>query len=53
MPARRTDAGELTLGDRVRAEVARLRGGEREPVLTSEQIDALDAIVAAELAKAG
>jgi trimethylamine--corrinoid protein Co-methyltransferase len=46
-------AGELTLGDRVRAEVARLRGGERQPVLTSAQIDGLDAIVAAELARAG
>jgi len=36
-----------------RAEVGRLRGEERSPVLTSEQIDGLDAIVAAELAKAG
>ena len=48
-----TGAGELTLGDRVRAEVGRLRSEERSPALTSEQIDALDAIVAAELAKAG
>jgi len=46
-------AGELTLGDRVRAEVKRLRSEERSFTLTTEQLDKLEAIVAAEMAKAG
>ena len=43
-------AGELTLGDRVRAKVQRLRGEDRAFALTAEQVGQLDAIVAAELA---
>ena len=46
-------AGEQTLGDRVRAEVQRLRSEERSFMLTAAQTGELDAIMAAELAKAG
>ena len=46
-------AGELTLGERVRAEVKRLRSEERSFALSAAQLEKLDSIVAAELAQAG
>ena len=46
-------AGGLTLGDRVRAQVVRLRGEERSFALSAEQVGRLDALVAAESARAG
>jgi trimethylamine--corrinoid protein Co-methyltransferase len=46
-------AGGLALGARVRAEVERLRSEERSFTPTAAQVDALDAIIAAELARAG
>jgi trimethylamine--corrinoid protein Co-methyltransferase len=44
-----SSAGGLTLGDRVRAEVKRLRGGERAFALSAAQVGGLEALLAAEL----
>ncbi len=46
-------AGGHSMGDRVRAKVARLRAEERSYALSAGQVDSLEGIVAAELAKSG